>query len=325
MKLLHSRGLLSASRSVISCRVNRYTSVPHIYPLPHNPPLQWRSSHRSLSSNAVPSPSPTTTTDTNTNQDDWSLSLSTQIRLLMRQVPYPVAIITSTDPNPSTTHPESKSKSRSDPTSQFRGMTVSSFNTVTLTPQPVISFNVRRPSETLHALLSSGRFLVHLLATNQHTAALARDFARGNQNLALGEGEFEFVGVAPSTSSPPLASESQSQSKAVGARDSKKKETETDTNSAPPPLLPMLRRRKDTATTSESPSTSGPGASFFPFIFECQLLPESVVDVYDHSIVVGTVVRAITSSGGAEVGTSSEDLCLTYANTRFWEVGKEVV
>lgn len=218
----------------------------------------------------------------------------------MRQVPYPVAIITSTDPAPSKPH---HTEPESNPTSQFRGMTVSSFNTVTLTPQPVISFNVRRPSETLHALLSSGRFLVHLLATNPHTAALARDFARGNQNLALGEGEFEFVGVKPSTSFPANVGDSQS---------------------VPSPPLPLLQRRQKKQNINPS-AESASTPSCFPFIFECQLLPQSVVNVYDHTIVVGTVVRAITSEGANELETSSQALCLTYANTKFWEVGDEVV
>lgn len=224
----------------------------------------------------------------------------------MRRVPYPVAIITSTDPASSRTH---HTESEPDPTSQFRGMTVSSFNTVTLTPHPVISFNVRRPSETLHALLSSGRFLVHLLATNSHTAALARDFARGNQNLALGEGEFEFVGVKPSTTFHSNASDSVS---GGGSQ---------PVPSSPLPLLQRRHEKQDINPTAESTSTP----SCFPFIFECQLLPQSVVNVYDHTIVVGTVVRAITSEGANELETSSQDLCLTYANTKFWDVGDEVV
>ncbi|OJJ05636.1 hypothetical protein ASPVEDRAFT_86978 [Aspergillus versicolor CBS 583.65] len=292
MKLLHSRALLSASRSA-SCRGTRCTAIWPVQSLPHSPPQQWHL-YRTLTTSATPSPS------TNTHQDDQTLSLSTQVRLLMRQVPYPVAIITSTDPAPSKTH---HTETESNLTSQFRGMTVSSFNTVTLTPQPVISFNVRRPSETLHALLSSGRFLVHLLATNPHTAALARDFARGNQNLALGEGEFEFVGVKPSTSFPANVGDSQS---------------------VPSPPLPLLQRRpkkQNINPSAESASTP----SCFPFIFECQILPQSVVNVYDHTIVVGAVVRAITSEGANELETSSQDLCLTYANTKFWEVGDEVV
>ncbi|RDW94195.1 flavin reductase family protein [Aspergillus mulundensis] len=309
MKLLHPRALLAASRSVRSCRESG-----HIYTKPqHSISSQYllqQCRSRAFTTKSSPAATPSSTTDS--NQDEQP-SLSTQVRLLMRRAPYPVAIITSTDPNPPTASPPPTPTATpsSSYTSQFRGMTVSSFNTVTLTPQPVISFNVRRPSETLHALLSSGRFLVHLLATNQATASLARDFARGNQNLALGEGMFEFVGVKPSSTASETGTE------IVGAK-------EGEGPSIPP--LPMLRQRKSTDT-----SRSGPGSesNLFPFIFECRLLPESVVDVYDHTIVVGTIVRAITSSsagstcGNAEI--PSEDLCLTYANTKFWEIGKEVV
>ncbi|KAL4738737.1 flavin reductase like domain-containing protein [Aspergillus similis] len=312
MKLLHSRALLAVSRNLRSGNhyidAYSYASLLPRHPLQHYP-------RRSLTTKpslnpTIAKPSSTTTT---TNQQDVQSSLSTQIRLLMRRIPYPVAIITSTDPNPTAPSPIDKT---SQFTSRFRGMTVSSFNTVTLTPHPVISFNVRRPSETLHALISSGRFLVHLLATDLATATLARDFARGNQNLALGEGMFEFVGVVPST-----ASDSETGTEALGTKESP---------TIPP--LPMLRRKGKDATLSTSAAeirSSRLEYSFFPFIFECRLLPESVVDVYDHTIVVGKIVRAITSlntsstSDTAEI--TSEDLCLTYANTKFWEMGKEVV
>ncbi|KAL4759163.1 flavin reductase family protein [Aspergillus foveolatus] len=317
MKLLHSRALLAVSRNLGSGKGSRYIDA-HSYAslLPRHPLQQLP--HRSLTTKpplnpTTATPSPTTTTTT--NQQDVQSSLSTQIRLLMRRIPYPVAIITSTDPNPfpPPTHP-SPTDQTSQFASRFRGMTVSSFNTVTLTPHPVISFNVRRPSETLHALISSGRFLVHLLATDLATASLARDFARGNQNLALEEGMFEFVGVAPSS-----VSDSETGTEALGTKESP---------TIPP--LPMLRRKGREATLSTYAPETGSSrleSTFFPFIFECRLLPESVVEVYDHTIVVGKIVRAITSlkttSDSAEI--PSEDLCLTYANTKFWEMGKEVV
>ncbi|GIK03094.1 hypothetical protein Aspvir_007163 [Aspergillus viridinutans] len=211
-----------------------------------------------------------------------ALSLTDQVRLLMRRVPYPVAIITATDPQ----GPIEKA---------FRGMTVSSFNTVTLHPSPVISFNVRRPSETLTALQSSGRFLVHLLAPTPATAALARDFSRGNNNLALlsGKGDFEFA-----------------------------QHVSADGSVTRP--LPILRRRAISQTNNEEESVED-----FPFVFECQLNPQRV-EVYDHTIVVGTVVQALLRhrpESEAETSVSSgsaKDLCLTYANTKFWEMGHEI-
>ncbi|OJJ74690.1 hypothetical protein ASPBRDRAFT_39879 [Aspergillus brasiliensis CBS 101740] len=203
-------------------------------------------------------------------------SLSDQVRLLMRRVPYPVAIITATEPN----GPADKA---------FRGMTVSSFNTVTLSPQPVISFNVRRPSETLSALQSSKRFLVHLLAPRQATATLARDFSKGNHNLSLLEGKSDYEFVAHEHT----------------LRD----------NEAPGRPLPLLRRKQDATST---------GLEDFPFVLECQLHPQSI-QVQDHTIVVGTVVRALSGELlSLDSETKAADLCLTYANTHFWEMGHEI-
>lgn len=200
----------------------------------------------------------------------------------MRRVPYPVAIITATDP------------SGPPDTSAFRGMTVSSFNTISLSPQPVISFNVRRPSETLNALLASGRFLVHLLSPGPATATLARDFSKGNTTLASmlgGHEDFEFDGLAA--------------------------DAETGSESERP--LPILRRRN-----AITPSVD------FPFVFECALHPHQI-DIHDHSIILGTVIRTIQSVDTALASTEegdSEDLpdqlCLTYANTRFWKMGRQL-
>ncbi|KAJ5961631.1 hypothetical protein N7501_006572 [Penicillium viridicatum] len=215
-----------------------------------------------------------------------STSISDQVRLLMRRVPYPVAIITATDPS----GPED--------TTSFRGMTVSSFSTVTLTPHPVISFNVRRPSETLNALLASGRFLVHLLAPGQATATLARDFSKGNVTLAAmlkGHGEFEFAALP----------------------------TENEEGHPQRPL-PILKRRAEAVATNDGVD--------FPFVFECTLHPQKI-DVHDHSIVLGTVVRAIEGSGSVSVqgydGKVLDEhlpdrLCLAYANTKFWKMGGEL-
>ncbi|KAJ5898982.1 hypothetical protein N7495_003726 [Penicillium taxi] len=190
----------------------------------------------------------------------------------MRQVPYPVAIITATDPT------------GAQDTTSFRGMTVSSFNTVTLTPNPVISFNVRRPSETLNALLASGRFLVHLLAPEPATATLARDFSKGNATLAAmmnGHGQFEF------------------------------KPSDVCHESGSDRPLPILRRRP------QGSGISNEGKVDFPFVFECTLHP-SKIDVQDHSIILGTVVRVIQCSHDVQgMKDSPHQLCLTYANTKF--------
>lgn len=84
--------------------------------------------------------------------------------------------------------------------------------------------------------------------------------------------------------------------------------------------LPILRRKADGGTTD------------FPIVFECTLHPQKI-DVHDHSIVLGTVVRAIegthaslpeqTCAGEVLDEHSPDRLCLTYANTKFWKMGSE--
>ncbi|KAL2808365.1 flavin reductase like domain-containing protein [Aspergillus granulosus] len=302
MRLFHSRALQAASRTARQYRGARYT-----HPIPISHPYTTSSQRSSNRTTTAPLSSPRTEAQ---NEPSTSLPLLDQVRLLMRRVPYPVAIITSTDPTPSSAHTATLTANSEPPSTKYRGMTVSSFNTVTLTPQPVISFNVRRPSETLHALLTSGRFLVHLLSPTQETAALARDFARGNQNLALEKSKFEFVACTPSQSSLILGAESGGEGEGTGV--------------APP--LPMLRQKKSASTPGSSDVVLKSETDPFPFIFECKLLSDSVVEVYDHTIVVGSVMRAIARSAPTADATaaSSKDLCLTYADTRFWEVGREI-
>lgn len=233
-------------------------------------------------------------------EDHDAKSLSNDVRLLMRRVPYPVAIITATDPLAyanTTTNTTAKNSSSSN--NAYRGMTVSSFSTVTLNPEPIISFNVRRPSETLTALLSSQRFLVHLLAPGSATAALARDFSRGNRNHDLavisGEGaEFEYVPYSASAVS------------------------ETgDKDGGDCGVLPLLRRKTSTSTSTLQDDTV---TQETPFILECALHPHQM-EVYDHTIVLGRVVRTIVPQ---QLQRDGHSLCLTYADTRFWGMGNEI-
>lgn len=98
--------------------------------------------------------------------------LSSHMRQLMRLVPHPVAVITASFqsvPDPHTP-----------PESTFRGMTVSSFNTVTLSPKPLVSLNVRVPSETHSAMAGGGSFLAHVLSANTAGARIADAFTKGN-------------------------------------------------------------------------------------------------------------------------------------------------
>ncbi|KAJ9234960.1 hypothetical protein DTO271D3_8567 [Paecilomyces variotii] len=274
----------------------RGISTSHLLTSSRIPPRlnlqQWH--HRSIATNAAAlnKRAQNSSPSNEEEKEQSSPSLSDQVRFLMRQVPHPVAIITATDPNSPTAN------------EAYRGMTVSSFNTVTLYPEPVISFNVKRPSETLHALQTSGHFHVHLLAPSEATAKLARDFSRGNNNLQIvkGEGGFEFFSDSGS---------------------------ETTGQGRGPPVL--QRRRKDNNNEDDNDSA----VIDFPFIFECRAHPQKI-EVYDHTIVLGTVVRTLRHPAAGRRGGisgnarddddphSKEDLCLTYADTRFWKMGEVV-
>lgn len=74
----------------------------------------------------------------------------------MRSIHYPLALVSCNTP----TGPA--------------GMLVSSFNTITLYPEPYISFNIKLPSKTYDAIDSTGRFNVNAL--NIHGVWLAASF-----------------------------------------------------------------------------------------------------------------------------------------------------
>ncbi|KAK2738753.1 hypothetical protein FQN57_006920 [Myotisia sp. PD_48] len=220
-------------------------------------------------------------------------NIQAQVRKLMRLVPHPVSIITSTDPTAPTN-------------TAFRGMTVSSFNTVTLNPSPVVSFNVKIPSETYNAIRASGRFLVHLLATNATTAKLAREFSKGHENITLNEkGDntgcsfFHFTSLGNRACLPSV-----------------------ETGEPPRLTVQQPEGRSRQVDDNMGNLSDGPDIQHFPFILECQYLRKSV-QVGDHIIVLGKVVTLINCAlpDSKDCMHLPKELCLSYADTRFWEMG----
>ncbi|KAI9249315.1 flavin reductase like domain-containing protein [Sporodiniella umbellata] len=74
------------------------------------------------------------------------------VRGIMRKVPQPVVVVTTSKPD--------------DPTYR-RGITVSSFTSVCLNPEPLVSFCVRVPSRASQLLHSSGSMIVNMLSHEQ--------------------------------------------------------------------------------------------------------------------------------------------------------------
>lgn len=93
----------------------------------------------------------------------------------MRTLPHSVVVLTTC-----TSPKDSAIAQGSDPLgSTYRGMALSSFTTLTLTPSPIITFNIRQPSRTLDALRESKHFLIHILEANRAGSKVAHGFTQG--------------------------------------------------------------------------------------------------------------------------------------------------
>jgi len=149
-------------------------------------------------------------------------------------------------------------------------MTVSSFTTVTLTPTPYISFNIRKPSSTYTAITTTptpnsnpasgsgtqgGDFLVHILSASAEGARIADVLARGNAANGL-----EILRESSSTVSDFTVPAEEG--------DSLKSHTST---------LPLI---------------TGPGVLE---VLHCRASPSQQIDVGDHVVLVAAVLRSITA------------------------------
>ncbi|CZS93631.1 hypothetical protein WAI453_001143 [Rhynchosporium graminicola] len=68
--------------------------------------------------------------------------------------------------------------------SLYRGMTLSSFTSFSMSPEPRVTFNIAFPSRTLSALTQTRYFLIHILNSNRVAAMIAHSFAKGSANEA---------------------------------------------------------------------------------------------------------------------------------------------
>lgn len=98
--------------------------------------------------------------------------LLNSLKATLRTMAHPVVLITSQATYPSETLGfEALSE-------YFRGVTVSSFNTVTLSPRPIVSFNIRIPSRTYDAIIARASFRAHILASTEKGAQIADAFTK---------------------------------------------------------------------------------------------------------------------------------------------------
>ncbi|KAL9132136.1 MAG: hypothetical protein Q9217_000070 [Psora testacea] len=106
------------------------------------------------------------------NRAIWSLS--DKIKYFMRAVPHALAIISSI-PNETNSRP--------------KGLLVSSFNSVTISPIPYISFNIKVPSSTFDAIQSSKHFIASVIddraTANAFAKTAANDSSQWEKMLGL--------------------------------------------------------------------------------------------------------------------------------------------
>ncbi|TDZ31852.1 Uncharacterized protein C8035_v001328 [Colletotrichum spinosum] len=151
---LRRAGRLSAGRSACCNRVY-YTPTPQC--LGGNLFASMHTSHALRSWHPEPAQPPTTTPDP-------KAELSEQLRGVMRRLAHSVVVCTATDRQ-----------------GQPRGMTMSSFVSLSMDPVPLVTFNVRTPSRTLSAIQDAhGAFNIHVLAEGEQGARVAEWFTRGN-------------------------------------------------------------------------------------------------------------------------------------------------
>ncbi|KAF8852766.1 hypothetical protein BDZ45DRAFT_97368 [Acephala macrosclerotiorum] len=115
--------------------------------------------------------------------------ISQNLRKIMRALPASVVVVTTSLTVTATPEPTRFAYADPDGTLQrqpsglelnARGMTLSSFTTLTLTPYPIIQFNIKAPSRTLDALMETRHFLVHILEATKAGAKVAAAFTKGN-------------------------------------------------------------------------------------------------------------------------------------------------
>ncbi|KAF2851087.1 hypothetical protein T440DRAFT_448890 [Plenodomus tracheiphilus IPT5] len=99
-------------------------------------------------------------------------ALKSSLRALMRNVPTSVAVVTAAGVDPKTQEHVPL------------GVAVSSLTTVSMDP-PMISFNLKEPSQTLNAIRAAkGLFRIHIPSANKGGANIVEKFSQGNHTAA---------------------------------------------------------------------------------------------------------------------------------------------
>ena len=148
-------------------------------------------------------------------QSGESSQLREDLRIALRALSHPVVLVTAQD-----TIAEGQSKDIAQ-LEASRGVTISSFSTVSLDPYPIITFNLKVPSRSWDAIRFSGQLHLHLLAATPQGAAIAHVFTQPYEQGHLPFQKLQEVGVRTFVfphSSPPQIIHSEAVLAHIGAR-----------------------------------------------------------------------------------------------------------
>ncbi|CAK4030704.1 hypothetical protein DOTSEDRAFT_28179 [Lecanosticta acicola] len=113
--------------------------------------------------------------------------VSDEVRTALRTLTHPVVVITS-QLNEAEDRKHNQGRGA-------RAVTVSSFNTVALKPQAIVSFNLKVPSRTWDAISASNELRIHLMAASPAGAAAANIFTQAHDEPEDGFSQLERLGV----------------------------------------------------------------------------------------------------------------------------------
>ncbi|ROW15357.1 hypothetical protein VPNG_02373 [Cytospora leucostoma] len=260
---------------------------------------QWR-----LAAHVPPSVHPHPHHDTTFD----SLSRSEQLRTVMRLLPHSVVVCTSasttittsttpttsSDSDPESSPGSSSSASTSATAVVPRGMTMSSFTSLTLHPAPLVTFNIATPSRTLDAVSQARRFNVHVLSGDVAGGRVAEWFRRGN---AEGLGVFDKDRMREGCGCEVIPADADVSGAGLTSVASP----------SPSPSPPLLR---------------GPGVLY---ALRCRLLDDEpargLVRVRDHVLVLAEVVDIVEGEGRE----GEEPFGLAYADRRYRQLGRTMI
>ncbi|KAL1583293.1 hypothetical protein WHR41_07903 [Cladosporium halotolerans] len=127
------------------------------------------------------------TAEKSTGNPELSASAN-EFRTSLRFLSQPVIVLTAK---------ERRRKFKQLDEERIHGVTISSFTTITLTPRPVVSFNLRLPSRTWDAIESTRELRMHMLHSSRAGATVAHAFTLPYENSYEPFGHLAQLGANP--------------------------------------------------------------------------------------------------------------------------------